>query len=427
MYPIIHLYRVFLPPDAVKQLAPEPPKPPYAAPPRPRAPSEKVLKDQARSLSQYGFNKLVTVGEEYALHVGDWKLAFGDVLAAYALAISQVDTTLKDAEREQEREAAWAAFVLSLCTAGAMRFLGAYVQYTFLPRVFAGKEKLVPVNLSSWVYQPVTVGEISRQSAAAFGGLAQDLGNHFGRLLATASKESAGQQMHTIGGLEVLRSAFNRMVEEAAALVNGELKNAKNWMNEREEFGMEWIRYCGGDAERARREIGDHINKLRKHWAVYWEFYGKKPQPIALGPLAHQYERAIWVGHVHSALYGQLRSVSAEAHIAEVRRRSRGEGMLGRGEGPKAKIGVRIPNAIIARLKHLNVVLAETDRGAVDQMTRTASEGAPTPQVAIDDKFDTLGEYDSMKAWVDSALPRMREEASKRFFPEAAPREIKPI
>src|SRR4051812_37517112 len=107
-------YAAFLPPATIPY-APRSPPPSQAAPaPRlgswpaaPEPPAAAAPKDQAQKLGQYAFNKLVIIGDEYAKHAGEWKSAFADVLAAYALAITRMDTTLKDAERESEREAAW--------------------------------------------------------------------------------------------------------------------------------------------------------------------------------------------------------------------------------------------------------------------------------------------------------------------------------
>src|SRR5262245_26955215 len=171
-------YAAFLPPPVPGYAAghyptPKPPPPrPHGSRPAsaPKPLSGQALKDQARNVGQYAFDKLVIIGEEYSKNAGDWKRAFADVLAAYALAITRMDTTLKDAEREAAKEAAWAAFIMSLFTAGAMRFLGAYVQYSFLPKVLPGKEKLLPqITLSpsiSPTYKVVTVGEISKQYAS---------------------------------------------------------------------------------------------------------------------------------------------------------------------------------------------------------------------------------------------------------------------
>ena len=369
-------YAAFLPP--VFYGPPKPtPKPPHGSRhAAPKPPSAAVLKNQARNVGQYAFDKLVIIGEEYAKNAGEWRSAFADVLAAYALAITRMDTTLKDAEREAEREAAWASLIVSLFTAGAMRFLGAYVQYSFLPKVFSGKQKLVPeITLTPSIapnFRPITVGEISKLYAAAFGGIAQDLGNRLIPRLAEAAT-AGSQDLNTLGGLEVMRSKFTKLIEEATGLVVSDLSAAKNWMIDHDEFGSEWIAYSGGSEDAARNAIRDQLNKNRVEWGKSWQIYGRKPSAINQELLARHYERGLWIGYIAAILYGRWRVVSVEDHIAEVRRR---------GEGGKAKVGVRVQSAIIERLEELNVVQGETYGELYEQAQRIGRGEAPTPRSA---------------------------------------------
>jgi hypothetical protein len=226
-----------------------------------------------------------------------------------------MDSTLKDAEREDAKEAAWAAFVLSLFTAGAMRFLGAYVQYSVLPSALSGKDQLLPqITMSpalAPVFKVVTVGEISRQYAAAFGGLAQDLGNRLiPRFLESSSV--AGQPLNTLGGLEVMRTKFTKLLEEAAGMVLSDLTEAKNWIVEHDEFGSEWIASSGGSVDAARNAIRDRLNKKRIEWGKAWDFYGKIPFPINQAQLAQHYERGLWIGYVAAILYRDFREVKLQ-------------------------------------------------------------------------------------------------------------------
>jgi len=420
-------YAAFLPPAAILYAPghyppPKPPLPPLygSRPAAPKPPSAAAVKDQAQKLGQYAFDKLVIIGEEYAKHAGEWRSTFADVLAAYALAITRMDTTLKDAEREAEREAAWAAFIVSLFTAGTMRFLGAYVQYSFLPKVFSGKQKLLPeIKLSPSIaptFRVVTVGEISKQYAAAFGGFAQDLGNRLIPRL-TEAATAGSQDLNTLGGLEVMRSKFTKLVEEATGLVLSDLTDAKNWIIEHDEFGSEWIEYSGGSEDAAHNAIRDRLNKNRVEWGKSWQIYGRKPFPVDQEQLARHYERGLWIGYIAAILYGRFRVVSVEDHIAEVRRR---------GEGGKAVVGVRVQSAIIKRLEELNVVQGET-YGEFYEQAQRMGRGEAYPEVQIRGKLDTLAEYDSMKAWIDTALPRLKVEGERRFFPDSHLRVFNPL
>jgi len=160
------------------------------------------------------------------------------------------------------------------------------------------------------------------------------------------------------------------------------------------------------------------LNKNRVEWGKSWQIYGRKPSAINQELLARHYERGLWIGYIAAILYGRWRVVSVEDHIAEVRRR---------GEGGKAKVGVRVQSAIIERLEELNVVQGETYGELYEQAQRIGRGEAPTPEVQVSGKLDTLAEYDSMKAWVDTALPRLKAEGERRFFPESKLRVFDPL
>src|SRR5262249_12143398 len=223
---------------------------------------------------------------------------------------------------------------------------------------------------------------------------------------------------NTVGGLEVMRSKFTKLLEDATDMVLSDLTDAKNWIIEHDEFGSEWIAYSSGSVDAARDAIRDRLNKNRVEWGKSWYIYGRKPFPIIQEQLAQHYERGLWIGYIGAILYGSFRAVSVEDHIAEVRRR---------GEGGKANVGGRVQSAIVRRLEELDRVLGETYGEIRDQAARSGQFQAPSPQVEVHGKLDTLADYDSMKAWVDSALPLLKAEGERRFFPESQLRAFGPL
>src|SRR5690606_37843944 len=132
-------------------------------------------------LNQYGINILQGVQKEYDRANSDWKIVFGDVLAALTTAIADRDETLRKERLAKEREAAVTAFVFSLLTAGSLRFLGAYVQYSFLPNLLSKSHVMVSMQKGAPTWTLVTQ-EFSKLQASAFGGIVQDVGNRVANL-----------------------------------------------------------------------------------------------------------------------------------------------------------------------------------------------------------------------------------------------------
>jgi hypothetical protein len=86
-----------------------------------------------------------------------------------------------------------------------------------------------------------------------------------------------------------------------------------------------------------------------------------------------------------------------------------------------------IENAIVHRLRELNIVFdTESEAGLVGQMMRI-NEGAPTPEVAIDEEVDFEDEVKGLIGWAQGFLKRAPAETARRFFPPAQPRRLEPL
>ena len=187
-----NLTKHFLPPNADmrrlaqdsidKHKAQQRPARTPAAPPSANNSAEQT-RQRYRDLGTYGEQLMERIYKDYDSQIEDWKISFGDVVTAFARAIGGRDRTLKEAELEHQRDAALEAFVFSLLLAGSMRFLGAYVQYTLVPRIkHSAKVQWDSSMPGVGVLVPVSAPMFSSMTASAFGGVVMDnLGSHKGK------------------------------------------------------------------------------------------------------------------------------------------------------------------------------------------------------------------------------------------------------
>jgi hypothetical protein len=82
-----------------------------------------------------------------------------------------------------------------------------------------------------------------------------------------------------------------------------------------------------------------------------------------------------------------------------------------------------IENAIVNKLKELNVVLAETNGGSRDQQQRV-TEGSPNAEVEIDGSVDRYREALRLRSWSETYLKDVRGKTEREFFPPAKERTL---
>jgi len=258
----------------------------------------------------------------------------------------------------------------------------------------------------------VSVQRFSDLQADAFGQIAQGLGNQV--VQSTFPKpDSVSFHLDSSAGVELLRNQFLDFIDASANVVIKQFTNAQTWMNESNEFGEAWAKFGGADP---KAKIRLHFDDLRKDWAKQWTFFGTAPLPIATPILTDTIERALWAGHV-ARLFSDPRFTNEPDTMTVA-------------EGFADAVGGKVlENAVVNRLKSLNVVKAETQGGFIAQWVRQADQTiqAPRPSVKIDDEVDTRTEVDRLRAWAEDYLNSLDKEVQTRFFPPARPRAVQPI
>jgi hypothetical protein len=411
-------FRIFLPPGA--------PAKPDAFPSRPgqdREANPRVQKD--RALGDYGFKLVEIISDDYKKQIGKWTQAFKEITAAYATAVGQRAKTFAAAHEERAADAAADALFFSLVVGGAMTILGAWVT-VMLPRI---KVKDFEDEWVGGAYSVTGPQTFSALQAAAFGGITTDAG---GKLAALAfpGAPKAAYPMDQPSIAANLDADFGRLIRDSADLVLQQMTDAKTWMNEGTEFGDTWLANAKGNVEQARVQIRVHFDKLRKHWAEGWKFFGATPQGIARALLAEQFERTLWAGYVATLIGGAakaarkdedyLRQRMSPAEFASVAKRSDVE-LLAALEGDESvdyhhrKL---IEAAIVDRLKELNVVIADTKPDLVGQATRMGG-GSPTPTVQIKGAVNRSTDVRDIYSWATSYLKKVKPQSEQLFFPPA--------
>ncbi|WP_274626690.1 hypothetical protein [Arvimicrobium flavum] len=384
--------RAFMPPDIPYGGFPVRVVPPGAIKP---PPSTTASRERENALAKDAIFLLEQVAKDYARQVDRvWKPEFNNVVAAFATAVERRNNTLKIAEAERQAQANFNAFIFSLLTAGAMRFVGAYVQYAFVPSF------KVPVSYKWDMSKGVSVvpklqieyGErFSKLQQSAFGGIAQDIGNRAATLIFPKPKQ-AEYELASWSGVFNLQTDLMKSVDDAAKVVLDRISGWQTWMNNEPEFGAAWMRIADGNMETARALVRSRIEERRKDWAGKWEFFGKSPVAVSRNLLADHYERSLWAGY----LGFQLANTMFFDNVAE--------------------------KSVVNRLKDLNVVFAETDQGKLDQANRMI-EGAPRPSMRISGAIDDIDEWGETEIWVFTELKNAPLK-SQQFQPEAKWRQL---
>jgi hypothetical protein len=405
---------------------------------RDREADPRVKRD--RALGDYGWKLLEAIDKDYQKQITVWKDAFADVVAAYATAVDMRNKTFEEAKEERERDAARAAFVFSLVTGGAMVFLGAWVQYAVIPKFTVSKYNL---KFSDWENfgTKVTTARFSNMQASMFGGITKEVG---GKLIPLAFPKPKAipypMDLPSVGFN--LTADFGKLVDESSAVVRDQLSEAQTWMNESTEFGEAWAAYTGGNAERARTQIRLHFDKLRQEWANNWEFFGKTPKQSVRKLVADQYERGLWAAYIINLFDQAVEALRNDPRFKAMVERLKGrelELLEALEDDPGLPQGLGdmhvaekyyhkkwVEAAIVNRLKELNVVVAETDRGKLDQTTRV-HEGSPTPEAHIKGAVNRGHDIEEIYGWADFFLMGAADESAYKFFPPAKPRTLAPL
>jgi hypothetical protein len=379
-------------------------------------------------LNIYGFHLVHLIEKEYNEQVGNWKTVFGNVVTCLAGAITRKTNVLKDAQAEREADAAFHAMIISFMAIGPMSFLGAYVEHTVIPRltklIHTNDPLIMGLNTGSpFIVKSTKVVSVQRFSALqadAFGGIAQGIGNQL--LPLTFPKPvNMNFQLDSSARVELLRNEFLRLIEDSAKVVITQFTNVQTWMNENNEFGEAWTKSGGADP---KARIRLHFDGLRNEWAKQWKFFGTDPVPIATQTLTDTIERALWAGHL-ARVFSDPRFTTKPDPMS-VKDRLGGRGAA-RAKSPEDVGGKALENAVLDRLKLLNIVNEETFEGKLDQFKREMNVGAPHATVGIEDEVDRRSEVDRLRAWAQDYLNKLDREATTRFFPPAMSRVIAPI
>jgi hypothetical protein len=195
-----------------------------------------------------------------------------------------------------------------------------------------------------------------------------------------------------------------------------QIKAAQDKINSKKEvFGKTWFEYAGNVAL-ARSQIRAHVERIRDDWANKWEFFGKVPRPIHREGLAQTIERSLWAGHI-------LERFSDERRYGEPDIETSVEGF---GEAVGGKV---LENVIVVQLKNLNVIQAETTKGAYEQQARIGNPDlqSPVPGTRIKDEVDTRTEVQRLKEWANKYLETVRGDSQIRYFPPATVRRLEPL
>lgn len=266
--------------------------------------------------------------------------------------------------------------------------------------------------------------------AAMFGGIVKDSGGTTAKYL-FPKPQHRSYPMDLPSVASNLDADFGRFIDESAEVVLKGLRDTQEWMREGVEFGEAWLAHKKGNHEQARIAIRLHVDNLRSEWAATWDIFGKVPRPINRLLLADQFERALWAYFIVQLFDSVIEAVSKNAKLQAtlqmkgLDKAEKLEQLRYLQEDWRNGIGHRkwIEAAIVNRLKELNVVFAETDKGKLDQANRMI-ENAPRPEVHVFGAVDRGVEVEEICGWADFFLVGAADQAAFRFFPPGKQRDL---
>jgi hypothetical protein len=386
---------------------------------------------QARNLARYGHDILRLVRDDYIQQIEKWRLSFEHVVAAFRGAIFDRDRTLDQARRDREHEAAVGAFVLSLLTAGSMKLLSVYVEHRFIPS-FTYQHRVI----TDLKVVPEVRKTFSAAQAAAFGGLVEEAGKELmGGLKPEPNRDfpqppkSARYRLDTPDGVGYLQTDVNQLIGKSAAAVLKQFESVLTWMTSKVEFGQAWIAHKNGNLTAARAAVKSRLYELRERWAREWEFFGYTPPDFDTDKsdrrdrLAKHFERSLWADFATRA----IRSAQAERKEME-KYRVPGTWSPWNYTGPEYTwsdpfIGRSVDEAVVDRLKQLNVVMGQTVKGMGSQLERMR-RGEPYPGVEVKWAVDRKSEETALLAWAGDYLRRAPAQSVHSFIPPGVKRAL---
>jgi hypothetical protein len=409
------LYATFLPPVSRSMAEANERVAPYWKPPS-RTPPAGIQ----RALNDYALQLLDVIEKEYRSQIRAWQGAFKEITAAFATAVYNRDTTLGEAEAQRAREAAVEAFIFGLLTAGAMRFLGAYVQVSVVPAIKTEQvvQQFPDVQALQFLTETQTVERFSKLQAAAFGGIVQDVGNRTLPALAGTSAfpkpKAATNRLDSWSGVINLQTDLEKFLGDSSDAVLGQFLEVEKWLIRDTGFGDAWAATANDNADVARVWIYKHFDRLRQEWAKQWEFFGTTPTVPSRGGLAKQFERALWATYI-------LRVYDEEAQADMRKIHVHGKDAL------YQKVTTVLEEAISDRLRELNVAIAATNTAFYEQRDRYTGEGEPYPSVAIVGKVDEVTEAFALVHWAEDYLKTVQVNTARQFIPPARQRVLQPL
>lgn len=368
-----------------------------------------------KELNDYGKELIKSILNDYRQAVSKWRTSFEEVLAAYSTAIRTRNDTLEEAERERQANAAIGGLVLGLMTAGAMRLLGGYLQYDYLPNKFrTHTTKVVWDFLRLADTERVTV-EFSRLQAALFGGLVQDLGNKLVPLIFPKPK-AVHYQLDTWDGVNNLRADLLGLIDGSTSAVTTQFEDADRKLRDDPSFGQGWLEHSKSVKGNPKVLMYQHFDKLRRRWANEWEYYGKTPAFFSRDQLARAYERGLWAAYAFSKLEKFAKMSKSDRNDFDRQHRDDREVY-------PYWASRFLPDAVVQRFKEVNIVLAQTQGGRETQVIY-GGLGDPNPTMDVGHSLEQWKEVDQVYAWAEGFLKNAPRDTLRQFFPPSKPRAL---
>jgi hypothetical protein len=345
-----------------------------------------------------------------------WQDHIDEIATAFELALNNQAAVLeKNKEETNERrmqDAAVLAFVFSLITLPVIRWAGAFIEHRVSPALFERKQtkSISFYNVDGFgpIRQKLIFTETvaNQEIAQFFGGIAEDiLGGIAGGLKDKLSKNPKTQNSNPYSGIadgniasvvKTTRDQLTGALEAGTAIVLDEIEDAVHWMEHEPEFGHAWAQASGGNETIAMDLIVRQFTTVRDKWAAASVYFGQNPEPLP-ATLARDFERILWAAYIDGSC-GQVLN----------REKIYSEHPYGGGNAAQASAelnrflrvldGLAFGNAIVNRLKLLNIVIATTEKGKEAQrIWRTKGEDGAS--VDVEDDVDRLAELKGLWSW----------------------------
>jgi hypothetical protein len=439
------VYQQFLPhgpSEHAAQAKREPPK--KAGRPDPEATPERQM---VRRLGFYAANIIRDqIKVDYANQLEKWNSQISGVTLAFSKALGQQAQTLKDAEAEMRAEAELQAFLFSLMLSGVMSWAAAFVQFKIAPR-FVGsswEKRNAQRIMKLGKTQALVINQqvVNEQLADFVGNLTKDFGMATVDYLGDLAKAPSPYSGLAPGDHSSLVLATEKQLKDALSagtnVVRRDIEKAAVWVNQEATFGEAWVNWTGGNETEARNQIRTRLQDVRDTWAARWPYFGQDPIPILEDGLQRRLERLLWAAYLDE-YFAKGIGKGALTYENMTRRRTDAwvKAQYGRNQSQSPREAERetdnlylgfildFPNAIVSKLKKLNVVIAETTKGKTDQKTEAAKYNLPDPYVPVSDDVDTFGELYYLWGWAKEAPSK--EAGVLDFGGGGTPRKLLPL